>query len=88
MKQLKIEKAYCTLTNVGVVEMFFINKMPFTFDELEEDFQEQLYNANPKMASYDMEDLYRYSNYLIMEGCHPILFQIEEHIENPQDIPL
>lgn len=82
----KISKEYCYNDN-QIVDMYLINGVPFTFDELEE---EQLSDItiicdaefNPKFTT---EDLYRFSVYLIQEEIHPCLFSIE--LENPKDMP-
>jgi hypothetical protein len=38
-----------------------------------------------KNRTYDPEDLYRSSFYLIDEEAHPMLFPVE--LENPEDLP-
>ena len=67
--------------------MYFIEGIPFTFDELADDV-----TTNPsyialadKERSYEVEDLYRTSFYLIDEEVHPMLFPID--IENPEELP-
>jgi hypothetical protein len=63
--------------------------MPFTFDELPtliQDNPEVILDAETT-TSYTMEDLYRSSDYLIAEECHPILFDMTEYIENYEEIP-
>lgn len=70
-----------------VVRMYFIQGLPYTFDELP-----QLVQDHPSVQTealgghdYDDEELYRASQYLIMEGCHPLLDEVE--IENPELLP-
>ena len=68
--------------------MFLISGLPFTFEDEGFDPEDpkiiiQAEN-NPKIT---MEDLYRWSSYLIMEECHPIVFNMEEYIDNFQDVP-
>jgi hypothetical protein len=63
--------------------------IPFTFDELPtliQDNPEVILDAETT-TSYTMEDLYRSSDYLIAEECHPILFDMTEYIENYEEIP-
>lgn len=90
MVKYKIHSGFGLLENVGIVKFWFINGVPFTFDELEDinltvdDIPEDQ-QAN---ITYNMDDMYRHSSYLIEEGCHPILFCIDDMIENYQDIPL
>ena len=37
------------------------------------------------MYDYTSEDLYAWSDYLIMEECHPLMFELE--LENPEALP-
>ena len=68
-----------------VVKMYFINGIPFTWDELTEE-EEQNYSckiaANTHQLRYNPEHLFRSSGYLIMEECHPCFFELE--VENPE----
>jgi len=67
--------------------MYFINQVPFTFDELPDGHLEDddLKRLADKERSYEPEDLYRSSFYLIDEEAHPCMFPIE--LENPEDMP-
>jgi hypothetical protein len=62
-----------------IVLMYFINSIPFTFDDV------------PDSMMYDMErrfepeDLYQSSYYLILEEAHPLLYDVE--LENPEMLP-
>jgi hypothetical protein len=84
----KITYAYCWYNNGSmIVKMYFINEVPFTFDELPE-----LAHTDPDMMrladqqrSFEPEDLYKSSFYLIDEECHPCLFPVD--LENPEDMP-
>ena len=70
-----------------VVKMYFLNDIPFTFDELpvghlwDQDLVKEA-NAN---RSFEVEDVYKGSNYLIQEQCHPCFDNIE--ISNPEILP-
>jgi len=70
-----------------IVKMYFINHVPFTFDELPEMAirDSDLIEKADQQLRYEPEDLYKSSFYLIDEECHPCLFPIE--LENPQDCP-
>jgi hypothetical protein len=35
--------------------------------------------------TYTIEDMYRWSSYLIMEECHPLLFEVD--LKNPEELP-
>ena len=70
--------------------MYFINGIPFTWDDLEdigvskEDIPKLKIIAD-NQRKYNIEDLYNYYSYLIEEECNPLLFQME--LENPEDLP-
>jgi hypothetical protein len=68
--------------------MYFIQDIPFTFDELPESaiYDKELIEIANKYYHYEPEDLYKNSFYLIDEEAHPCLFDLE--IENPEDMPL
>jgi hypothetical protein len=67
--------------------MYFINGIPFTFDDLPLIMQEDPYIQVEAENNYEYttEDMYRWSNYLIDEECHPLLFDLQ--IENPEELP-
>ena len=85
----KIDTAYCWY-NQGtmIVLMYFINQVPFTFDELPDEsiYDEELIKLANNECSYEPEDLYKASFYLIDEECHPMLFEVE--LENPEMLPV
>ena len=70
-----------------IVLMYFIEGIPFTFDELPDEslFDLELINVADKERQYEPEDLYRTSFYLIDEQCHPLMFELE--LENPEMLP-
>ena len=84
----KITKAYCWYDKgTQIVLMYFINNMPFTFDELPEGhlYDQDLIKLADQQLRYDPEDLFYSSFYLIDEECHPCLFDLD--LENPEDMP-
>jgi hypothetical protein len=92
MMKLRITAEYCILDYMdgheGIVLLHMINCIPFTFDDegfdtTDEEIITKAVN-NPKLT---IEDLYRWSSYLIEEECHPIMFEMGESIENYQDVP-
>lgn len=67
--------------------MYFINGIPFTFDNLPhsglhttEIVEEANYNLK-----YEPEDLFLSSYYLMLEEAHPLMFELE--LENPELLP-
>lgn len=84
----RIESTYCWYNNRSmIVKMYFINNVPFTFDELPDDHLSDLSlcEVANNERSFEPEDLYRASYYLIEEEAHPLLFEMD--IENPEDLP-
>ena len=84
----KIDTAYCWYDNGSmIVKMYFINQVPFTFDELPDGhlYDQDLCREADKNTSFEPEDLYRSSFYLIDEQAHPCLFLMD--LENPEDMP-
>jgi hypothetical protein len=85
----KIDAAYCWYNKgTQIVLMYFINYIPFTFDELPDCAMQDLevIHLADQQLRYDPEDLYRTSFYLIDEECHPMLFDVE--LENPEMLPV
>ena len=62
-----------------IVKMYFLNDVPFTFDELEDGhlYDRELVEEATKNDEYDIYDVYRGSNYLMMEECHPCFDNIK-----------
>jgi len=70
-----------------IVLMYFINQVPFTFDELPDEslFDLELIKIADNERRFEPEDLYQASYYLMLEECHPFLFDVE--LENPEMLP-
>jgi hypothetical protein len=70
-----------------VVRMYFIQDLPYTFDELPLLIQEHPSVQSEALSykDYDDEELFRVSNYLVMEEMHPLIYDIE--VENPELLP-
>ena len=84
----RISHAYCWYNNGSqIVKMYFINEIPFTFDEIDPEvmYDIQYMEAADKQRTFDPEDLYKSSFYLIDEQAHPLMFELE--LENPEDLP-
>lgn len=71
-----------------LVLMYFINSIAFTFDDLEDEsiMDLELIKLADNERRYEPEDLYRSSYYLILEECHPLMFEVE--LENPEMLPV
>jgi|TARA_B100000035_G_scaffold239549_1_gene207845 hypothetical protein len=68
--------------------MYFINGIPYTFDDVEESiyYDHEIIEWADGNTKYDIDDLYRASQYLIAEQCHPLLFDLE--LDNPELLPI
>ena len=68
--------------------MYFINDVPFTFDELPDGalYDLDIVEIADNERRFEPDDLYRSSFYLIDEECHPMLFEVE--LENPEMLPV
>lgn len=84
----KITQAYCWYNKGNViVKMYFINHIPFTFDDLPNDFlyDLEIIEQADQQLRWEPEDLNKKSFYLIEEQIHPCLFPVE--LENPECLP-
>ena len=93
MKKYKINTSYCwyeTIEGTKIVKMYFINYVPFTFDEIDNVAcadPEIIIQANGNRV-YTDEQIYKFHSNITEEECSPLLFDIDELIENPQDLPV
>jgi hypothetical protein len=88
MKKIRITYDYNYLDG-KIVQMWKIMGIPFTFEELPQAMQdmEEIRLDADTSPGYTMEDIYKYSDYLIAEECHPVLFDVHEWVENYEEIP-
>ena len=84
--QYVISRKYAFVDNEPVL-MYYVNEIPFSFDTLErEEKQDKWILAEAAINDdYTLEDILRYSEYLIAEECHPVLFELD--LVNPELIP-
>ena len=83
-----ISTAHCWY-NEGkiIVKMYFLESIPFTFDEMPDGhlYDLDLIKEADNNRRYEVEDVYKGSNYMIMESMHPCFDMIE--ISNPENLP-
>jgi len=81
-----LSQSYCFYMG-EVVRMYFIQGMPYTFDELPQIIQDHPEFQMEALGNrdFDDEDLYAWSNYLILEEVHPLMFELE--LKNPELLP-
>lgn len=82
----KLSQSYCFYMG-EVVRMYFIQDIPYTFDELPLIVQDHPSVQTEALANrdFDDEDLYMCSNYLVTEMAHPLMYELE--LENPDLLP-
>lgn len=70
-----------------LVIMYFIEGIPFTFDDVPDAFyyDKEITELADCMGCYELDDIYKSSNYLISEECHPMLFEM--NLKNPELLP-
>lgn len=71
-----------------IVKMYFIQEVPYTFDELPDVMQNDS-NIVLEASSnhrYSDEELYQSSVYLTQELCHPLMYELE--LVNPELLPI
>tara|TARA_A100001388_G_scaffold219793_1_gene170476 strand:+ start:111 stop:380 length:270 start_codon:yes stop_codon:yes gene_type:complete len=71
-----------------IVLMYFMESVPFTFDDIPEEYinDTDVKELADMENSYEPEDLYTSSSYLIEEGCHPLINDVE--LKNPESLPV
>lgn len=82
----KLTQSYCFF-NGEVVRMYFIEGMPYTFDELPQIVQDHpmIQSEALNNRDYTEEDIYLCSSYLVMEEAHPLMFNID--VNDPNLLP-
>jgi len=79
---------YDTQEGSKVILVYFIQNVPFTFDELPEiarNFPEVVKSADENKR-WSTDEMYRASMYLMLEECHPMMHELE--LENPELLPV
>ena len=81
-----ISRKHCFVDNEPVL-MYYIENMPFAFDVLEREQKEDKWILSEAAINpeYSLEDIFRYSDYLIAEEVHPVLFELD--LVNPEVLP-
>lgn len=78
---------YRTIEESKIVLMYFINWVPYTFDEIPKIAQEDPDIVLEATANhlYTDDELYYLSYYLVEEEVHPLIFNVD--LENPELLP-
>ena len=82
----QLSQQYCFYMG-AVVRMYFIQGIPYTFDELPLIIQDhpEVQSEALKGKDWDDEELYLWSSYLVTEECHPLMFELQ--LDNPALLP-
>ena len=84
----KLEERYVWIDEgTKIVKMYFINGVPFTFDDLPDGalYDRDLIEIANKEKTWEMDDLFKAYQYLMAEECNPLIFDLE--LENPELMP-
>jgi len=71
-----------------IVKMYFIQEIPYTFDELPQIIQDDpsIIEEASQNKRYTDEEIYQSSIYLSTEEVHPLMYVLE--YENPELLPV
>jgi len=75
---------YQTQEDKFIIKTFYINNIPFTFDDIPEIAQDdpEIIEKAEQQLTMTPEEFYLKSFYLIDEQAHPMLFELD--LENPE----
>lgn len=81
-----LSQSYCFYMGM-VVRMYFIQGIPYTFDELPQIVQDHpaVQTEALQGKDWDDEEMYKWSSYLVEEEAHPLMFEIE--VNDPELLP-
>ena len=82
----KIDKRHVFIDHEPVL-MYSVNDIPFAFDGLDQHQKQDKWILTECAIhpEYTLEDILRWSDYLMEEECHPVLFELD--LLNPEIIP-
>jgi len=75
----KVRCDYRHINYIGIVLVYFLNGMPFVYDDVPEVDKDDPYvkAIADSEDPIDIEQLTRNSEYLMLEELHPLLFPVE-----------
>ena len=81
-----VDKRHVFVDNQPVL-MYFIQEIPFAMDELtlQQKQDKWILSEAAINPEYTLQDIFRWSDYLIAEECHPVIFELD--IVNPEVLP-
>ena len=80
----KVTAKHVITDEEGVVKVYFLNEIPFTYDSLDESVKddEAVITEAVHNPSLSIELIHQKSAYLLEEGLHPLLSGIQLHPES------
>ncbi len=81
-----VDRRHVFVDNQPVL-MYFIQEIPFAMDELtlQQKQDKWILSEAAINPEYTLQDIFRWSDYLIAEECHPVIFDLD--IVNPEVLP-
>jgi hypothetical protein len=75
----KVRCDYRYVNTIGIVLVYFINGMPFVYDDIPDSEKDDPYVQAIAQTEHplEVEELTKNSEYLIIEELHPLLFPVE-----------
>lgn len=80
----KVTAKYVLTEEEGIVKVYFINEMPFTYDSIDDIIKEdeKILEEAIHLPTLSIEEIHQKSAYLLEEGLHPLLNSVELHPES------
>jgi hypothetical protein len=80
----KVTAKHVVTEEEGIVKVYFINEMPFTYDSLDDIIKEdeKILKEAINLPTLSIEEIHQKSAYLLEEGLHPLLNSVELHPES------
>ena len=80
----KVTAKYVLTEEEGIVKVYFINEIPFTYDVIDDIIREDetVIEEAIHWPTLSIEEIHQKSAYLLEEGLHPLLNSVELHPES------
>ena len=82
---MKVYWEYRYLKIEGLVKMYFLNGIPFTWDEIDINPTHDIIQSARERYVFTQDDVYHGSMYLLEEGFHPLLDELD--LDNLSELP-
>ncbi len=80
----KVTAKHVLTEEEGIVKVYFINEVPFTYDAIDDIIKEneRILDEALHLPTLSIEEIHQKSAYLLEEGLHPLLNSVELHPES------